>query len=215
MQDLAMAVLVIALTFFLAGLVKGVIGMGLPTAAMGLLGLVMPPAQAAALLVVPSLVTNVWQSLAGPRFTAQVKRFTTMMLGVSVGTALGIGLLTVGASPRASAALGAVLAANGTISLVSMRFTVPAQSERWLSPLVGVITGAFTGATGVFVISAVPYLKSLELEKDELIQALGLSFTTSTVALGIGLAASNQFQPSVAGRSLLALGPAIGGMWVG
>ena len=33
---------------------------------MGLLGLVMPPVQAAALLVVPSLVTNVWQLVAGP-----------------------------------------------------------------------------------------------------------------------------------------------------
>jgi hypothetical protein len=43
--------------------------MGLPTVAMGLLGLVIPPVQAAALLVVPSLVTNVWQLVAGPRFT--------------------------------------------------------------------------------------------------------------------------------------------------
>ena len=48
----------IAATFLLAGLVKGVIGLGLPTVAMGLLGLVMPPAQAAALLLVPSLVTK-------------------------------------------------------------------------------------------------------------------------------------------------------------
>ena len=47
--------------FLLAGLVKGVIGMGLPTVAMGLLALVLPPAEAAAIVVVPSLVTNVWQ----------------------------------------------------------------------------------------------------------------------------------------------------------
>ena len=57
-------------TFLLAGLVKGVIGMGLPTVAMGLLAVVLPPAEAAALLVVPSLVTNVWQLLAGPSFGA-------------------------------------------------------------------------------------------------------------------------------------------------
>ena len=58
MQDLTVAVAVIAFTFLVAGLVKGVVGMGLPTVAMGLLGLVMPPVQAAALLVVPSLVTT-------------------------------------------------------------------------------------------------------------------------------------------------------------
>jgi uncharacterized membrane protein YfcA len=49
----------IAGAFLLAGFVKGVIGLGLPTVSIGLLGLVMTPAQAAAILVVPSLVTNV------------------------------------------------------------------------------------------------------------------------------------------------------------
>jgi uncharacterized membrane protein YfcA len=215
MQDLTVAVAVIAFTFLLAGFVKGVVGMGLPTVAMGLLGLVMPPVQAAALLVVPSLVTNVWQLAAGPRFTALLKRFATMMLGVCLGTALGIGLLTGGATTLAATALGGVLAAYGAIGLVSARFTVSARSEGWLSPLIGLITGVLTGATGVFVIPAVPYLNSLGLEKEELIQTLGLSFTVSTVALAVGLAASGQFQASVAGSSLLALVPALGGMLLG
>ena len=215
MQDLTVAVAVIAFTFFLAGLVKGVVGMGLPTVAMGLLGLVMPPVQAAALLVVPSLVTNVWQLVAGPRLTVLLIRFATMMLGVCLGTALGIGLLTGGATTLAATALGGVLAAYGAIGLISARFTVSARSEGWLSPLIGLITNVLTGATGVFVIPAVPYLNSLGLGKEELIQTLGLSFTVSTVALAIGLAASGQFQASVAGSSLLALVPALGGMLLG
>ena len=62
------------IAFLIAGFVKGVIGLGLPTVAIGLLGLVMPPAEAAALLVVPSLVTNVWQLAAGPSFTALLRR---------------------------------------------------------------------------------------------------------------------------------------------
>ena len=41
-------------SFFVAGGVKGVSGLGLPTVSLALLGLVMPPAVAAALLVVPS-----------------------------------------------------------------------------------------------------------------------------------------------------------------
>ena len=53
------ALAAVTLTFVLAGFVKGVIGLGLPTVAMGLLAIVMPPAQAAALLVVPSFLTNV------------------------------------------------------------------------------------------------------------------------------------------------------------
>jgi hypothetical protein len=91
MQDSAATISIIASTFLLAGMVKGVIGMGLPTVAMGLLALVMPPVQAAALLVVPSLVTNVWQLVAGPSFIALLKRFATMMVAVCVGTSAGVG----------------------------------------------------------------------------------------------------------------------------
>lgn len=215
MQDPAVVISIIAFTFLLAGMVKGVIGMGLPTVAMGVLGLVMPPVQAAALLVVPSLVTNVWQLVAGPSFIALLRRFATLMVGVCLGTAVGIGLLTGGAAALASAALGTVLAAYGAIGLISARFTVSPRSERRLSPIIGLITGVLTGATGVFVIPAVPYFSSLGLEKEELIQTLGLSFTVSTLALAFGLMASGQFQASVATSSLLALIPSLGGMFLG
>ena len=57
----------VAGAYLLAGFVKGVIGMGLPTVSIGLLGLLLTPAQAAAILVVPSLATNIWQFAAGVR----------------------------------------------------------------------------------------------------------------------------------------------------
>ena len=57
---------VATITFLLAGFVEGVIGLGLPTVSMGLLSLVMAPAKAAALLIVPSFVTNVWQLARTP-----------------------------------------------------------------------------------------------------------------------------------------------------
>ena len=189
--------------------------MGLPTVAMGMLGVVMPPVQAAALLVIPSLVTNVWQMIAGPKLLPIVKRFASMMIGVCLGTFLGIGLLTGGSASVASAALGAVLAAYGAVGLLATRFVVAPTSERWLSPTVGLFTGVLTGATGVFVVPAVPYLNSLGMNKEELIQTLGLSFTVSTLALGIGLSAGGAFQASVAGSSLFALLPALAGMFLG
>jgi uncharacterized protein len=209
------ALAIIAGAFLLAGMVKGVIGMGLPTVAMGLLGLVMPPVQAAALLIVPSLATNVWQMLAGPAFGAAVKRFATMLIGVCAGIFLGIGLLTGGATSLASALLGGVLALYGALGLIAVRFIVPPRAERWLSPVVGVVTGLLTGATGVFVVPAVPSLGSLGLERETLIQTLGLSFTTSTVALAAGLAATGQFPAAVATTSALALIPAFVGMFLG
>jgi uncharacterized protein len=64
-MDAASTLAAIAGAFLLAGFVKGVIGLGLPTVSIGLLGLLMTPAQAAAILVVPSLVTNTWQAAVG------------------------------------------------------------------------------------------------------------------------------------------------------
>jgi uncharacterized membrane protein YfcA len=215
MPESAAAIVIIAGAFLLAGTVKGVIGMGLPTVAMGVLGLLMPPVQAAALLVVPSLATNVWQMLAGPALATTVGRFATMMLGVCAGIFLGIGLLTGGAAPLASALLGGVLALYGALGLSPVRFTVPRRAERWLSPIIGLTTGLLTGATGVFVVPAVPYLGSLGLEREALIQTLGLSFTVSTVALAAGLAATGKFPASVATASALALAPAFAGMFLG
>src|SRR5690606_8528150 len=69
--------------------------------------------------------------------------------------------------------------------------------------------------TGVFVMPAVPYLQSLDLDKDELVQALGLSFTVSTVALAIGLMAHGAFQLNQLGTSALAVVPALIGLWAG
>src|SRR6201990_2180376 len=87
-------VLVVALTFFVAGFVKGVAGMGLPTVAMGVLSAVMTPVSAASLLVIPSFVTNFWQLFTGPNFLALLKRLWVMMLGIMVGTLAGSRLLT-------------------------------------------------------------------------------------------------------------------------
>lgn len=203
------------LVFLLAGYVKGVIGLGLPTIGVGLLGLIMSPAQAAALLVVPNFVTNVWQLVTGPDYRALMIRLWPMMAGIAAGTLAGAWLLPSGITPLATALLGILLVIYAGIGLGAVRFSVPDRYESVLGPLIGAMTGAVTVATGVFVLPAVPYLQALGLEKDDLVQALGLSFLTSTLCLGLTLAAGGLFTPAVAGSSLLALIPALGGMFLG
>ena len=213
MQELSGIVALVGSTFLAAGLVKGVVGLGLPVVAMALLGLMMPPAEAASLMVGPTIVTNIWQLYAGPRFGAVARRFATMMVAICAGMPLGIGLLTGGA--HATVALGAVLVVYGAIGLTAPRFTIPIRAERWCSPLVGLVTGAVTGATGVGAIPLAPYLGSLDLDKEETIQALGLAFTVSMLALAVGLALEARLHAAVAGGSLLALLPALAGMALG
>jgi hypothetical protein len=201
--------------FLLAGFIKGVIGLGLPAVSMGLLSLVMTPAHAAALLIVPSLVSNVWQLMAGPSFLPLLRRLWSMMLGICVGVWAGAGLLANDTSGNAVRWLGVALAIYAALGLVKIRVAVPSRGEAWWSPLIGACTGLVTAATGVFAIPAVPYLEALGLEREDLIQALGLSFTVSTIALGTDLARGGVFEASVATASLLALVPVIAGMLAG
>lgn len=205
----------VAAVFVLAGAVKGVVGMGLPTVAMGLLALLMPPVQAAALLVVPSLVTNLWQLFAGPAFAALLRRLAGLVVGIGVGTALGIGWLTGGSSRGPALALGTVLAAYAAAGLLLPRLSVPARWQPLLSPLVGLLTGVLSGATGVFVVPVVPYLGAIGLDREQLIQALGLSFTVSTLALAAGLALAGSYPGSVALQSVAAVVPALVGLRLG
>lgn len=201
--------------FMLAGWVKGVVGMGLPAVAMGMLGLVMPPVQAVALVLVPSLVTNVWQFMSGLGWRVVARRLGLMLTFVVVGTALGIPLLTAGASRGPALALGIVLAVYAGVSLFMPKFHLSLRAERRLSPLVGVLTGMLAGATGISVVPSVPYLSALGFSKDELIQALGLTFMVSTVALAIGLGFSGDFSHGIVLASSAAMVPTMLGMAVG
>lgn len=205
----------IAAIFFLAGTVKGMTGMGLPTVAMGGLGIFMAPVEAAALIVVPTFVTNVWQLLTGPSLAKLVARLSLMLVGIVIGTIAGAGMLTGADTALTAVGLGVALALYAAIGLLARPFRVPARAERWLSPLIGLVTGLVTGGTGVSAVPTAPYLQALALDRDDLIQALGLCFTVATIALAIGLARGGAFHLGELTASSLAVAPAFLGMWSG
>jgi uncharacterized membrane protein YfcA len=215
MDEISTKILAVALTFALGGLVKGVAGMGLPTVAMGVLGLLMAPAQAAALVVVPSLITNVWQFLAGRHRLMLLRRMWSMLLMICIVTWLGTRLMTGTSSGTAAIGLGLALIVYAAIGLARVRISVRRKQEAWLSPVMGAMTGIVTGATGILVIPAGLYLQALGFEKDDLVQVLGLSFTTSTIALAAGLASWGTFQLTDSWASTLCTAPALAGMVIG
>jgi uncharacterized membrane protein YfcA len=207
--------ILLCLVFVLAGFTKGIIGLGLPTIAMGLLAVVLPPAEAAALLILPSLVTNVWQMLDGPHLGRLLRRLWPLNVGVCLGTWLGAALLAGIGGRHGGLALGLALIAYATSGLAALHLVVPRTAEPVLGPITGALTGGITAATGVFVIPAVPYLQAIGLHKDELVQALGLSFTVSTLALAVALAGVDAFAPGLVLPSLLAVVVSLAGMRLG
>ncbi|WP_421994712.1 sulfite exporter TauE/SafE family protein [Reyranella sp.] len=207
--------LLVTSVFVLAGITKGIVGLGLPTVAMGVLAVALPPAEAAALLVLPSLVTNAWQALDGPHLARLVRRLWPLNLGVCLGTWAGAALLAGVGGRHGGLFLGIALMAYAGVGLSAARISLPRAAEPVLGPLAGALTGGITAATGVFVLPAVPYLQAIGLQKDELVQALGLSFTVSTLALAVALAGAETFTADLLPSSLLALAAALAGMRLG
>jgi uncharacterized membrane protein YfcA len=205
----------VAAVFLLAGFVKGVIGMGLPTVGVGLLGLALSPAQAAAIIVVPSLVTNVWQALGGGAFREVAARLWPMLAGICLGTWLGAVALPSATGGEATIWLGVALVVYATFGLCNVHLKTPPRHASWIGLLAGIGTGAVTIATAVFAIPGVPYVQSLGLDRDRLVQALGLSFTTSTVALAAALSHSGEMNAGVALPALAALAASLVGMALG
>jgi len=214
-MDAASTLAAIAGAFLLAGFVKGVIGLGLPTVSIGLLGLLMTPAQAAAVLVVPSLATNIWQAAVGGGLLALARRLWPLLAGICIGTALGVVVLPHDDNGRATVWLGLALVVYAALGLVKVEFFVPRHAETWLGLLMGAATGAITVATGIFVMPGTPYIQSMEFDRDKLVQALGLSFTVSTITLAAALAYTGQVQTSLAWPSIVALAAALAGMGLG
>jgi len=175
----------------------------------------MTPAQAAAVLVVPSLVTNIWQAAVGGGLLALARRLWPLLAGICAGTALGVVVLPHDDNGRATVWLGLALAVYAALGLVKVEFFVPRHAETWLGLLMGAATGAITVATGIFVMPGTPYIQSMEFDRDKLVQALGLSFTVSTMTLAAALAYRGQVQTSLAWPSIVALAAALAGMGLG
>jgi uncharacterized protein len=211
----AVIVALAIVTFLVAGLVKGVIGLGMPSIAIALLALIMTPAEAASIMVIPTFVTNVWQMLMGPHLLVLLRRLWTLMAASAIGIWISGGVLTSANSRLAACGLGVALVVYAVVGLTKVRFSVPRRHEPWLSPLIGFLTGLIAGATAVFVIPAGPYYQAIGLTKDELVQTLGLSFTVTVVALALILWRDGVMQLSNATGSALAVLPALAGMAIG
>jgi len=205
----------IVAVFLLAGFVKGVIGLGLPTVAIGLLATRMAPPQALAIVIVPAILTNIWQTFAGPYLTDILRRLWPMLVGLLVGIWASSGLMTGPYARYGTLVLGLLLIIYGAIGLAQVRFHVPKPHEKWIGAIIGLITGVVSAATGVQVIPSMPFMQAIGLERDELVQALGVFFTTATVGLLFGLADAGLMTVSVAVPGLIALAAAFAGMFLG
>jgi uncharacterized membrane protein YfcA len=200
--------------FFLAGLVKGVIGLGMPSMVVGLLSVTVGVKEAIALLVVPSFVTNVWQAVAGSALRMILARTWPMLTMIAVGTWAGALLLSLLDAKVLSVVVGLTLVGYTLMGFLRPTLPHPGRHERLLSLPVGIVHGIIAGMTGSYI-PAIPFLQSLGWSKDVLVQALGVVFAFSTIALALALADRRLLSVELLTTSAGALVPALVGMYAG
>jgi uncharacterized membrane protein YfcA len=136
-----------------------------------------------------------------------------------IGTALGIwlnrGSLTGAYAHYVPIALGILLVIYAAMGLSKVAFTVARGNEKWVGGVIGLVTGAISAATGVQVIPSMPFLQAIGMEKDELVQALGVFFTVATLALTINLTTSGLLRASTALPGGIAMAFSFAGMFTG
>ena len=156
--------LVTALAFLVAGVAKGAIGIGLPPIVIGIMSFAVPLDSTIAMMVVPSMVTNIWQAIYGGNFLRLLVRFRTMAVtsvAALIFVAIVFGQL---GSPKAVAWVGVILVIYAGLALTAWRPAVSRATERWANPLIGVASGAAAGITGVAAVPFLPYMQSLDIE---------------------------------------------------
>ncbi|WP_374449253.1 sulfite exporter TauE/SafE family protein [Stella sp.] len=205
--------------FVLAGFVKGVLGFGLPTVLVAGLALVLPPAQAVALMLLPAFVTNVAQAGIGRQFGPLTWRLRGFLGGLVAGTLLAGPVLAAwlgsGGAGATRIALGCALLAYAASALAGRVPNLTPRTAALLAVPSGLASGTIGFASGIFVFPTAPYLQALGLERGQLSQAMGIAFTLATVVLAAALAGHGGIAVPDLGWSAAGTVPALAGMWLG
>jgi uncharacterized protein len=208
-------VALLVFAFLIGGIVKGVIGTGLPTIALALITATIGIREGMAIILLPSILTNLQQGLMGGHLLYTLKRSWTFLVATFCTIWLGASLLATIDIAFFSGLLGAILLAYSAFGLRAQNLPRPGKAEKWLSPLVGAVNGLLTGMTGSSVIPGVLYLQSLDMGRHRLVQTMGLLFLTSSTTLAFALQKNELLTPALLQLSALSFLPAYCGMLVG
>ncbi|MEM9144791.1 MAG: sulfite exporter TauE/SafE family protein [Pseudomonadota bacterium] len=201
----ASALALVAVTFLGGGVIKGALGLGLPVVVLAVLAPTLGLQAALALFLAPGLVSNVWQAVSGPYLRSVAARLWPFLAAAMVGIALGVQVLA-GEDTRAlEALLGVLLMVYSAVSLATPQIPPPGRREPWMGPLAGGLGGVMFGMTGVFIVPGILYVQALGMERDRLVQALGLIFLTISGTLAVAMGSHGLVTPGLFVVSLAAI----------
>jgi len=207
-----------AFALFVAGVVKGILGIGVPVVSVSLLSLVINVPTAVALLPIPILLSNLWQSLSSGQVLRTLRRFAALIVALVVGTFVGARLLVEMDQRSLLGIVGAAVLVFAISAHFPRHLRVGPRTERWLGMPVGFIGGLLGGMTTFFGPPLIMFLFALNLEKDEFVGTISTIYLCAAIplaaALGVvGFMGPEEYAWSTAAAVPLFLG-VLAGQWL-
>jgi len=217
-QDSALPIestILVAFGLVLGGFVKGAIGLGLPLVTIPILAAFLGVPHAIAIMMVPLVMTNVWQ-IWQFRAHGNGSGFLKGMLPAGiVGVGFGTWALTFLPATTLSLLLAVMVAIYIGLSLARPDMRISPEAGRRWSPLVGLAGGALQGATGIAAPITVTFIHAMRLARESFVFALSTMFFTFTLAQSAALTVAGILTPERFLQGWIALIPIALGMPLG
>ena len=204
-----------ALSLLVAGVVKGISGIGIPLISIPLLSLLIPVPQAIALLPIPIVVVNIWQVVLSGDLFGVYRRFAPLIIAMCTGTVIGTALLTSIDISTLLALLGCMVTAFALLELLQVRIRVPPNLHRLAGGIAGFIGGVLGGLSSIFGPPILMFLMTLQMGKDEFVRTICGIYLISGIMLGITLGAFGVADAQDFKWSALATVPLLIGVMIG
>jgi len=208
-------VVLASLALMAGGAVKGTTGLGLPLVSVPLLAYLVGLARATELMVVPIIATNLAQSFQGGNFRAIARRFWPLLLPLLLSIVASAYVLVRLPERVLDLILGVALMLLAPLLHFGTRLRVAQHQEWWLSPLIGLLSGALGGLSTIFGPPVMLYIRALRLGKTEFVAALSLIYLVGSLGIFIGIYGVGPGRLGGIWLSAAACLPAFLGLWIG
>ena len=165
--------MLVALVFVAAGTIKGLVGIGLPTASVGRMAQFIDPKLAVSLVVVPIVLVNGWQAYRQGQFLTAVWQFRWLAVAM-VPVLFATTFITSTIDSNALVLwLGLVVVLFAATSLFFQPPALPARLDVPAQGVAGVAAGVLGGVTSIWAPPVIIYLLSRRVEKEDFVRASG------------------------------------------
>jgi uncharacterized membrane protein YfcA len=205
----------LAVVFLIAGTVKGTVGLGLPTTALGLMTLFTDPRTAISILIFPIVLSNAWQMYRAGNIQATIRQYMPMAIGLVVFVWISVNLTVGVADWVILAAIGFAILFFVVVNVSKIAPPIPARFDTAAQSVAGVVAGIMGGLTSVWAPPLAIYLAARQVPKDEFVRATGLIFFLGSIPLAAGYIRAGFMTGEMATLSAFVLIPTFAGFWVG